>query len=128
MESTQELSAFLIPVAGTCVIAGELDATASAGLAPDLRAAVDRYLDPDKHRGVRPASIRVDLRRLKQLSTEGVALLENVVERAAGAGATTTVLVSGGSQPCRVLQAVESGRPLNLEVTSPADRGSPPRA
>jgi hypothetical protein len=123
-----EVSAYLIPVAGTFVIAGELDAPSSAALAPELKAAVDRYLDPDHHRGVRPAAIRVDLRRLKLLSASGANLLENVAERAARAGARTTVLVADGSDPQRVLDLVESGARLDIEVSSPAGRGSPPRA
>jgi hypothetical protein len=128
MESTQEVSACLIPVAGTYVIAGELDAGSSAALAPELEAAVTRYLDPGKHRGVRPASIRVDLRRLKLLSPDGVTLLQNTVEHAARAGAVTTILVSDGSEPHRVLDDVAPQRSLSIEVISAAGRGSPRRA
>lgn len=123
-----DVSAYLIPVAGTFVIAGELDAPSSAALAPDLRAAVDRYLDPDHHRGVRPATIRVDLRRLKLLSASGANLLENIADRAARAGARTTVLVAAGSDPQRVLHLVAPAHRLDIEVSSPAGRGSPPRA
>jgi ABC-type transporter Mla MlaB component len=127
MDLAQEISAFLIPVAGTYIIVGDLDATASVALAPQLRTAVDRYLDPNLHGGVRPASIRVDLRRLKRLSSDGVTLLENVVARAERSGATTTILVRGGSDTHRALDAVEPGRRLNVEVTS-GGRGSPPPA
>jgi ABC-type transporter Mla MlaB component len=119
-----EVSAYLIPVAGTFVIAGELDAPSSTALAPDLRAAVDRYLDPDHHRGIRPATIRVDLRRLKRLSASGANLLQNVAEQAGRAGARTTVIVASGSDPQRVLELVETGHRMDIEVTPPAGRAA----